>query len=85
MIAFTSGLWKRDCSKMRCVEPHKWCFACPLISTFQTWVAVFGLVAAVASFRTGWKATALPRVSPPAKKEEVAETAENVVAYDVTS
>lgn len=53
-------------------------------SLFQTWVAVFGLVAAVASFRTGWKATALPR-APPAKKEEVAETAENVVAYDVTS
>ncbi|KJA14516.1 hypothetical protein HYPSUDRAFT_150319 [Hypholoma sublateritium FD-334 SS-4] len=50
----------------------------------ETWVAVFGLVAAVASFRTGWKATALPRASPPAKKE-VAETAENVVAYDVTS
>jgi hypothetical protein len=27
----------------------------------QAWVGVFGLIAAVASFRTGWKATALPQ------------------------
>lgn len=26
----------------------------------QIWVGVFGLVAALASFRSGWKATALP-------------------------
>jgi len=51
----------------------------------EAWVAAFGLVAAVASFRAGWKATALPRALPPAKKEEIAETSENVVAYDVTS
>ncbi|KAF8173042.1 hypothetical protein BJ912DRAFT_88082 [Pholiota molesta] len=28
----------------------------------EIWVAAFGLVAAVASFRTGWKATALPHL-----------------------
>jgi len=50
----------------------------------DVWVGVFGMVAAVASFRTGWKATALP--PPPKQKEEHAETpALPVAGYDVSS
>ncbi|KAF5327595.1 hypothetical protein D9619_004113 [Psilocybe cf. subviscida] len=49
----------------------------------DVWVGVFGLVAAVASFRTGWKATSLP--PPPEKKESETDSAENVKAYDVST
>jgi hypothetical protein len=50
----------------------------------EVWVGVFGLVAAAASFRTGWKATALP--SLPEMKEETTEASSGTVtAYDVFS
>jgi len=49
----------------------------------EVWVGVFGLIAAVASFRTGWKATALP---PPLNTKETApETPLGAMApYDVS-
>ena len=53
----------------------------------QVWVGVFGLIAAVASFRSGWKATALP--SPSSHKTEKSDPAdsevvEDVVGYDIS-
>lgn len=33
-------------------------------NSFQAWISFFGLVAAIASFRNGWKATALPPSTP---------------------
>ncbi|KAJ3514908.1 hypothetical protein NLJ89_g2089 [Agrocybe chaxingu] len=48
------------------------------------WVGVFGLIASVASFRTGWKATALP--APTEKKDETVETSSTSVSgYDLSS
>jgi len=38
----------------------------------DVWVGLFGLIAAVASFRSGWKATALP--SPPPNNDSPADT-----------
>ncbi|RDB25918.1 hypothetical protein Hypma_006765 [Hypsizygus marmoreus] len=53
----------------------------------EIWVGVFGLIAAVASFRSGWRATALP--SPPstpdiAEKSEPVEQPEITIGYDVS-
>ena len=33
--------------------------------TSQIWVAIFGLIAGIASFRSGWQATALPPIHSP--------------------
>lgn len=41
----------------------------------QAWVGIFGLVAALASWRLGWKATALPSAAAP--------SAPDVQPYDV--
>jgi hypothetical protein len=50
----------------------------------EVWVGVFGLIAAAASFRSGWKATALPPA--PEVKEEATETSSApVTAYDVST
>ena len=35
--------------------------------SFQAWISFFGLAAAIASFRSGWKATALPPTTPSAE------------------
>jgi hypothetical protein len=52
----------------------------------QVWVGIFGLIAAVASFRSGWKATALPPPPPPDElaSAELSKVAENVAGYDVS-
>ncbi|PPQ69186.1 hypothetical protein CVT25_006964 [Psilocybe cyanescens] len=47
------------------------------------WVSIFSLIAAVASFRTGWKATALP--PPPELKEKTNTTPDNVAPYDMST
>lgn len=41
----------------------------------QIWVGLFGLIAALASWRSGWKATALPPQTPssPVEPEAVSE------------
>lgn len=55
-----------------------------LTCSYQVWVGVFGLIAAAASFRSGWKATALPPA--PEVKEEATETSSvPVTAYDVST
>jgi hypothetical protein len=36
-------------------------------TSFQAWISFFGLAAAIASFRSGWKATALPPTTPSAE------------------
>jgi hypothetical protein len=36
-------------------------------TSFQAWISFFGLAAAIASFRSGWKATALPLTAPSAE------------------
>jgi len=41
----------------------------------QIWVSLFGFIAAVASFRSGWRATALPPVVPPPLAATVEQTA----------
>ncbi|EAU83106.1 hypothetical protein CC1G_11632 [Coprinopsis cinerea okayama7 len=41
------------------------------------WVTTFGLIAAVASFRSGWRATALPPPPPPPANEEKDQDAAN--------
>lgn len=51
------------------------------------WVGVFGLIAAIASFRTGWKATALP--SPPPAPDmsggaEIIDVGVGAVGYDAS-
>jgi len=38
-------------------------FAC-VLNLLQAWVSLFGFAAALASFRSGWKATALPLSVP---------------------
>ena len=55
---------------------------------FQVLVSILGLIAGIASFRTGWKATALPRPQdPPAEEAEKADTQTTVtqVGYDVST
>jgi len=55
---------------------------------FQVVVSVLGLIAGIASFRTGWKATALPRSQdPPADEAEKVDTQTTVtqVGYDVSA
>ncbi|KAH9481246.1 hypothetical protein JR316_0005768 [Psilocybe cubensis] len=47
------------------------------------WVTIFSLIGGVASFRTGWNATALP--PPPEPKEKSNITADNVVPYDMST
>ncbi|KAF9036238.1 hypothetical protein BJ165DRAFT_1354867 [Panaeolus papilionaceus] len=51
------------------------------------WVGVFGMIASVASFRTGWKATALPPTppAPEVKEEKVDESSSPVAGYEVSS
>ncbi|KAF9004049.1 hypothetical protein BDQ17DRAFT_1355418 [Cyathus striatus] len=51
------------------------------------WVGLFGTVAAVASFRAGWKATALPPPPPPSapKAETGTKSSEKVEGYDATN
>ncbi|KAF4613893.1 hypothetical protein D9613_007492 [Agrocybe pediades] len=55
----------------------------------DVWVGIFGMIAAVASFRSGWKATALPpapTLEEKEKKETASEmTSEKVAAYDVST
>jgi hypothetical protein len=55
-----------------------------LTDHLQTWVNVFGLVAAVASFRSGWKATALP-APPPGDEDKSKEMTLEATAYDVST
>ncbi|KAF8910563.1 hypothetical protein CPB84DRAFT_1672521 [Gymnopilus junonius] len=51
--------------------------------TSEIWVGVFGLIAGVASFRAGWKATALPP-APEAKDVAPETMLDAVAAYDVS-
>ena len=37
---------------------------CCVLNLLQAWVSLFGFAAALASFRSGWKATALPLSVP---------------------
>jgi len=57
------------------------------LTLLQVWVGIFGMIAAVASFRSGWKATALPPSTPEEKekKENVEETPAKIAAYDVST
>ncbi|KAG6830872.1 hypothetical protein H0H92_014237 [Tricholoma furcatifolium] len=53
----------------------------------DVWVGVLGLIAGIASFRSGWKATALP-TPPPAEPSEEAKSEEteiNTTGYDVST
>ncbi|KAF5372789.1 hypothetical protein D9615_010135 [Tricholomella constricta] len=53
----------------------------------DVWIGIFGLIAAVASFRSGWKATALLQPSPAALVTESVETGDariDTVGYDVS-
>lgn len=50
----------------------------------EAWLGVFGLIAAVASFRTGWKATALPP-PPPTVLEAPVEPEKQATGYDVST
>ncbi|KAJ3491751.1 hypothetical protein NLI96_g457 [Meripilus lineatus] len=49
----------------------------------DVWVGIFGLVAALASWRSGWRATALPQSSPTPPSEETKDT-EKAVVDEVT-
>jgi hypothetical protein len=40
---------------------------------FQTWVSLFGLAAAIVSFRSGWNATVLPPSAASVEPEPEAE------------
>ena len=55
-----------------------------LTDYLQAWVNVFGLVAAVASFRSGWKATALTAPAP-GNEDKSRETTVEATAYDVST
>lgn len=56
----------------------------------NAWVGVFGLIAALASFRSGWKATALPRAAAPTAPDgqtvdrELIDPAAPPVGYDAS-
>jgi hypothetical protein len=52
----------------------------------QVWVGIFGLIAAAASFRSGWKATALtpPPSSRKADNSDPSKDGDDVVGYDVS-
>ncbi|KAF9533903.1 hypothetical protein CPB83DRAFT_757093 [Crepidotus variabilis] len=50
--------------------------------TNEVWVGVFGLIAAVASFRSGWKATA---ISPAPSSPPVEQTKENAIVSSPNS
>jgi hypothetical protein len=84
LIFVLKGRWKRGCSKMK-YDHLLSCSRSTLTLSQQGWVGVFGLIAAVASFRTGWKATALP--PPPSEvKDEATETSsDTITAYDVST
>jgi len=47
------------------------------------WVGIFGLVAGIASFRSGWRATALPPATPPPPPEIKGE--ESASPYEISS
>jgi len=52
----------------------------------EAWIGVFGLIAALGSFRSGWKATALPSPASSTKKPEDVEVfPPEVSRYDVAS
>ena len=57
------GRWNMDCLKMGWVVlhsiPHEWTYRLS-----QIWIDVLGLIAGIASFRGGWRATALPNPEP---------------------
>ncbi|KAF8655056.1 hypothetical protein AX16_003257 [Volvariella volvacea WC 439] len=48
----------------------------------EVWVGVFGLISAIASFRSGWRATALPR--QPVVEEAEPKDDPNTTGYDVS-
>lgn len=49
-------------------------------------MGIFGLIAAAASFRSGWKATALPLPLSSRKSDnsDPADVGEDVIGYDVS-
>jgi len=48
----------------------------------DVWVGVFGLIAALASWRSGWKATALPPALSPVPEETTASQTEKTALSD---
>jgi len=50
----------------------------------QIWVGLFGLIAAIASFRSGWKATALPSQSS-SDSTDLSEPSGAAAGYDVST
>ncbi|KIL67701.1 hypothetical protein M378DRAFT_159548 [Amanita muscaria Koide BX008] len=51
----------------------------------ETWINIFGFIAAVTSFRSGWKATALPPPGRPESDEKVESSEENTKAFEVAA
>ncbi|TFK59835.1 hypothetical protein BDN72DRAFT_780200 [Pluteus cervinus] len=51
----------------------------------EIWLAVFGLASSLISFRTAWRATALPSTPPSENKEEAASEQEKLAGFDVSS
>jgi len=50
----------------------------------EIWVGLFGLIAAIASFRSGWKATALPS-QPSSDSTDLSEPSGAAAGYDVST